>query len=57
VHELRHHAAGSTRALLLASWLTAPWRVARSLLTDPASSSGKSGHGTPFRRTQQGQTR
>jgi STE24 endopeptidase len=37
VHELGHHATGATRAMLLVSWLTAPWRVARSLLTDLAS--------------------
>jgi STE24 endopeptidase len=37
VHELGHHATGATRTMLLVSWLTAPWRVARSLLTDLAS--------------------
>jgi STE24 endopeptidase len=31
VHELGHHATGATRAMLLVSWLTAPWRVATSL--------------------------
>ncbi len=37
VHELGHHATGATRAMLLVSWLTGPWRVARSLLTGLAS--------------------
>jgi STE24 endopeptidase len=37
VHELGHHATGATRPMLLVSWLTAPWRVARILLTDLAS--------------------
>src|SRR3954451_5521345 len=37
VHELGHHATGATRTMLLMAWLTAPWRVARSLLTEVAS--------------------
>jgi STE24 endopeptidase len=37
VHELGHHATGATRTMLLVSWLTAPWRVAASLLTGLAS--------------------
>jgi STE24 endopeptidase len=37
VHELGHHATGATRLMLLVSWLTAPWSLARSLLTDLAS--------------------
>jgi STE24 endopeptidase len=37
VHELGHHALGATRTMLLVSWLTAPWRMARSLLSDLAS--------------------
>jgi STE24 endopeptidase len=37
VHELGHHATGATRTMLLVSWLTAPWCVARSLLTELSS--------------------
>jgi len=37
VHELGHHATGATRTMLFLSWLTAPWRVARSLLNDLSS--------------------
>jgi Zn-dependent protease with chaperone function len=37
VHELCHHATGATRTMLFLSWLTAPWRVARSLLNDLSS--------------------
>jgi STE24 endopeptidase len=33
LHELGHHASGATRPMVLVSWLTAPWRLARSLLT------------------------
>jgi STE24 endopeptidase len=37
VHELGHHATGATRPMLFVSWLSAPWRLARSLLTGLAS--------------------
>jgi hypothetical protein len=37
VHELGHHATGATRTMLLVSWLTAPWCMARSLLTELSS--------------------
>src|SRR4051794_15068259 len=37
VHELGHHATGATRPMLLLSWLTAPWRLTRSVLTGVAS--------------------
>jgi STE24 endopeptidase len=37
VHELGHHATGATRPMLLLSWLTAPWRLTRRVLTGVAS--------------------
>src|SRR3954452_2442877 len=40
VHELGHRATGATRPMLLLSCLTAPWRLARSLLTGLASTLG-----------------
>src|SRR3954453_5458333 len=40
VHELGHRATGATRPMLFVSWLSAPWRLARSLLTGLASTLG-----------------
>src|SRR5207253_2822467 len=37
VHELGHHATGATGPMVLLSWLTAPWHLAKSLLTGLAS--------------------
>src|SRR4051794_27772679 len=40
VHELGHRATGASRPMLFVSWLSAPWRLARSLLTGLASTLG-----------------
>jgi STE24 endopeptidase len=47
VHELGHRATGATRPMLIVSWLSAPWLLARSLLTGLAST-------LAGRRTQRG---